>query len=50
MSNACRTHGISGSPIDFLLCSAASRRNSAIYTTDRDFGRYANHLPLALYQ
>jgi predicted nucleic acid-binding protein len=49
MSNACRTHGIIGSPIDFLLCSAAVRRNWAIYTADRDFQRYARHIPLALF-
>ncbi len=49
MSNACRTHGIIGSPIDFLLCSVAVRRGWTIYTADRDFERYAKHLPLALY-
>src|ERR1039457_4842829 len=30
VSNACRTHGIIGSPIDFLLCSAAERRGWTI--------------------
>jgi predicted nucleic acid-binding protein len=50
MSNVCRTHGIIGSPIDFLLCSAAARRTWAIYTADRDFQRYEKHLPLALYE
>ena len=49
MSNACRTHGIIGNPIDFLLCSAAARRSWAIYTADRDFQRYANHIPLTLF-
>ena len=49
MSNACRTRGIIGSPIDFLLCSAAERRAWAIYTADRDFERYANHIPLTFF-
>jgi predicted nucleic acid-binding protein len=49
MSNACRTQGITGSPIDLLLCSAAVRRNWTIYTADRDFLRYANHIPLTLF-
>jgi predicted nucleic acid-binding protein len=49
MSNACRTHGITGSPIDFLLCSAAVRRNWAIFTADRDFQLYAKHIPLTLF-
>ena len=49
MSKACRTHGIIGSPIDFLLCSVALRRSWAIYTSDRDFERYGEQLPLALY-
>lgn len=48
MSKACRTHGIIGSPIDFLLCSVALRRSWAIYTSDRDFERYGEQLPLAL--
>jgi predicted nucleic acid-binding protein len=49
MSNTCRTHGLVGSPIDFLLCSAAARRKWAIYTADRDFHRYVQHLPITLY-
>jgi predicted nucleic acid-binding protein len=49
MSNACRTHGVIGSPIDFLLCSAAARRRWAIYTADRDFQLYAKHIPLTLF-
>lgn len=49
ISNACRTRGIAGSPVDFLLCSVALRRTWALYTADRDFQNYALHLPLALY-
>lgn len=49
ISNVCETHGIAGSAIDFLLCSVALRRGWAIYTSDRDFERYAKHTPIALF-
>jgi predicted nucleic acid-binding protein len=49
ISNSCRARGILGGPIDFLLCSVALRRGWAIYTTDRDFERYAKHIPLTLF-
>jgi predicted nucleic acid-binding protein len=41
MSNQCRTKGVAGSAIDFLICAAAGRRGWQIFTTDRDFERYA---------
>ena len=47
--NRCRGRGIQGSNTDFLICAAASRRDLAIYTTDRDFERYAKLLNLELY-
>ena len=46
----CRGRGIQGSNTDFLICAAASRRNLAVYTTDRDFARYAKVLGLELYK
>jgi predicted nucleic acid-binding protein len=49
MSNRCRTHGIAGSAIDFLICAAAHRRSWIIFTTDRDFQSYASVLPLRLH-
>jgi hypothetical protein len=49
MNNRCRTHGIAGSAIDFLICAAAHRRTWMILTTDRDFQNYASVLPLRLY-
>ncbi len=49
MSNLCRSRGIAGSAIDFLICAAAHRRGWAILTTDRDFENYASLLPLRLY-
>ena len=49
MNNRCRTHGIAGSAIDFLICAAAHRRGWSIFTTDRDFQNYAAVLPLRLH-
>ena len=47
--NRCRGKGIQGSNTDFLICAAASRRDLAIYTTDRDFEQYAKVLDLELH-
>ena len=44
VSNLCRSAGVSGSSTDFLICAVASRRGWDIFTTDRDFARYATHL------
>ncbi len=46
--NACRTNGVQGSAIDFLICAIASRRGLAILTTDADFARYAKLLPVSV--
>ncbi len=48
-SNYCRARGISGSPIDFLICAAAIRRSWRVFTTDRDFSHYARHIPIRLH-
>jgi predicted nucleic acid-binding protein len=50
INNQCRSRGIAGSAIDFLICAAASRRDWEIFTTDQDFTRYAAVLTLNLYQ
>jgi len=47
--NACRSRGIQGSPIDFLICAIAVRHDFSIFTTDADFAHYAKVLPIALY-
>ncbi len=47
--NRCRTHGIQGSTIDFLICAAAARRDLSIFTTDHDFSNYARVLPIQLH-
>ncbi len=48
--NRCRAAGVTGSPIDYLICAVALRRGLGIFTTDRDFESYAKHLPLHLHQ
>ena len=49
MRNRCRSRGIAGSAIDFLICAVADRRHWQIFTTDRDFERYGRVLGLKLY-
>jgi predicted nucleic acid-binding protein len=48
--NQCRSRGIAGSSVDFLICAVAHRRSWEIFTTDRDFIRYATAFPLKLFQ
>lgn len=49
VSNVCEAHGVIGSSVDMLLCSVALRRGWAIYTSDRDFQRYAKYASIALF-
>ena len=49
-SNICRHEGVQGSHIDFLICSVAETNGASIFTTDRDFARYARHIPVALHE
>lgn len=48
-SNHCRQKGIQGSHIDFLICAVAVRLNVEIFTTDKDFSLYQQHLPIKLH-
>lgn len=48
--NKCRSKGIQGSNIDFLICAVAVRQELAIFTTDADFSRYARILPIQLHE
>jgi hypothetical protein len=50
ISNLCRARGVSGSPVDFLICAVATLRGWQIFSSDSDFRRYARHLPLPLYE
>ncbi|MGA2797099.1 MAG: PIN domain-containing protein [Thermoguttaceae bacterium] len=47
-SNMCRSKGIQGSAIDFLICSAAYLENLIIFTTDSDFENFEKHLPIII--
>lgn len=47
---ACRAKGISPGAIDVLICAVAARHGLAIFTTDADFSRHAEILPLRLHQ
>jgi predicted nucleic acid-binding protein len=49
-SNACRSKGVQGSHIDFLICAVAFRLNSKIFTTDNDFSYYGKHIPIQLFE
>jgi len=47
--NVCRSRGISGTPIDMLICAIAFRHELPIFTTDPDFPQYARHIPIRLH-
>jgi predicted nucleic acid-binding protein len=49
MFNLCRAAGITGSPVDLLICAAAVRREWTVFTLDKDFHRYARYIPLLLF-
>jgi len=46
--NRCHARGVQGSNTDFLLCAVALRRRIPVFTTDRDFERYAAVLGVKL--
>ncbi|MBN1356496.1 PIN domain-containing protein [bacterium] len=48
--NACRSRGVQGSHVDFLICAASLRHNAPVFTTDQDFRLYASHINLSLYE
>ena len=45
-SNECRRRGVSGSGVDFLICSVAIARGWQIFTSDADFRVYAKTIPI----
>jgi len=47
--NVCRSKGIQGSTIDFLICAVAHTEHLSIFTLDIDFQHYAKHLPIHLF-
>jgi predicted nucleic acid-binding protein len=48
--NELRGHGLARSSINLLICAVAHRFSVPIFTTDRDFTRYARHLPISLHR
>lgn len=50
MHNQCKSHGIAGSAVDFLICAVARQREWQIFSTDRDFEAYAKVLRIKLYR
>lgn len=46
--NLCRSKGVQGSNTDFLICALAMGRDLPIFTTDKDFLHFQQHLPIAL--
>ncbi len=48
--NICRDRGLAGTPIDLLICAVASRADVPIFTTDEDFSRYVDILPIRLHK
>lgn len=47
-NNRCRSKGISGSHMDFLICAVALRRGWQVFTTDPNFDSYASVLAMGV--
>ena len=47
--NQCRNQGIQGSSTDLLICAVSVRHGTKIFTSDMDFERYAECLPIRLH-
>jgi predicted nucleic acid-binding protein len=48
VSNDCRREGITGSPVDMLICALSLQRNWEIFTSDRDFIHYKRVVKIRL--
>jgi len=48
--NRCRRQGIQGSMVDFLICAVAVYNDMLIYTNDKDFYGFSDHLPIRLFK
>lgn len=48
-SNSCVAKGIAVSLTDLLICAVADRREMYVFTSDLDFKRYLDAIPLKLY-
>jgi predicted nucleic acid-binding protein len=47
--NLCREKGLTGSPVDYLICAVALSRRWVVFTLDRDFERFAHVLSVPLH-
>ncbi len=47
--NVSRSRGVHGSNTDFLICAASHRYEMPILTTDGDFRRFREYLPIELH-
>jgi predicted nucleic acid-binding protein len=46
--NICRSKGIQGSHIDYLICSVAGNNNFSILTLDNDFQNYKKYIDIEI--
>ena len=46
--NECRSKGIQGSHIDFLICAVSMNHQMSILTLDKDFENYQTCIPISL--
>ena len=46
--NQCRSKGVQGSHIDFLICAVSINNQMSILTLDKDFDNYKNIIPIKL--
>ena len=47
--NRCRSKGVQGSHIDFLICAVSARNKLPLFTYDQDFKRYKKYLDFQVY-
>ena len=48
--NACRSCWVQGSQTDLLICAVGAGMEIPIFTSDRDFVLYAQHLPISIHR
>ncbi len=47
--NRCRSKGVQGSHIDFLICAVSARNKLPLFTYDQNFKRYKKYLDFQVY-
>jgi predicted nucleic acid-binding protein len=47
--NSCRSKGVQGSHVDFLISAGAIHHKMEIYSFDKDFIHYEKYIPIKLY-